>query len=235
MLVHLAEDSTFRGIVVVDFPPYFVFNVKLDQSKAQDAIQAYRDLTASPARRWEDGLRRLLPAGLLLRHPRLKPNHLLGDLATARISTPPAFNMRDDRFAPFVFERNGVPTDQEYEAFRRGGVAASPHERDSIIETTAGAVARIQARGGAVVFVAMPTCGERRRIEDERYPPAQYWDAAIRRVPAPFLDEREPELASDRFPCADGSHLDRSATTEFTRSLARLVRARVTGKEGSPQ
>lgn len=86
-------------------------------------------------------------------------------------------------------------------------------------------VNRIRARGGQVVFIALPRSGMVRRIEDVRFPRAIYWDrfvAGIGGTAIYFADE--PALAAYRPP--DGSHLDQKQIGPFTEDLYAALMAR---------
>ena len=83
-------------------------------------------------------------------------------------------------------------------------------------------VAMIQARGGNVVFVRMPTCDERWAYDESVAPKTQYWDrfaAVTRATTIHFADY--PRLSS--FECPDTSHLDSSDGPRFTRALLDIL------------
>lgn len=124
---------------------------------------------------------------------------------------------------------DGVRTIGEFEA-RINGLLDQEHALDvpGFAEQTRLAreqVARIQARGGRVVFVRMPSRGLVRRIEDVRYPRAMFWDRFVAGTGAGalyFADD--PKLATYLPP--DGSHLDRRDVQRYTEDLYAALTAR---------
>lgn len=83
-------------------------------------------------------------------------------------------------------------------------------------------VEQIQAHGGRVLFVVMPTGGMVREIEERRYPRALFWDRFVKEVGAPALRSVDnPALRN--FACPDGSHLDMRDRPDFTRALSRAL------------
>jgi hypothetical protein len=83
-------------------------------------------------------------------------------------------------------------------------------------------VAMIQARGGNVVFVRMPTCDERWTYDESVAPKAEYWDrfaAVTRATTIHFADY--PQLSN--FECPDTSHIDSSDGPRFTRALLDIL------------
>lgn len=80
------------------------------------------------------------------------------------------------------------------------------------------AVSRIEARGGRVVFVRLPTSGAIWELDQEHYPKARYWDRFAARTRARTLHFKDdPVLAA--FRCRDGSHLDSRDVGPFTERL----------------
>jgi hypothetical protein len=76
----------------------------------------------------------------------------------------------------------------------------------------------IQQRGGKVSFVAFPTSGYVKQIDERRYPRRLFWDRFTAGADAPTLDSAEvPALSA--FDCPDGSHLDFRDRGRFTAAL----------------
>jgi len=89
-------------------------------------------------------------------------------------------------------------------------------------QAIAGMVRRIEARGGRVIFVAMPTSGLVRDIDERKFPRSLYWDRFSAMVPTWSVRSSDvPALA--RFVCPDGSHLDMRDQLDFTRALVRAL------------
>lgn len=224
-LESLAADSGYRGLVMVDLPPFFVFDTTDWKNDVQAALAEYDHVRTSPALRWEATARRLSPAGVPFRHPTLGADSILADLLSHHPPIIPQFTTRPDRFRPFGWDyHDHPPSPEELTFFRTFAAPATPAQRDSIIGLLATAVRRIQRHGGVVVFVRFPSCGEVHRLEEEFYPRAQFWDIARDSIPAPFLDDRDdPALNGERWHCTDGSHLFAGQAAEFTRTVIPLV------------
>jgi hypothetical protein len=83
-------------------------------------------------------------------------------------------------------------------------------------------VMAIRSRGGDVVFVAMPTSGMIRKIDEKRYPRTAFLDILKKETGSRLINSAdEPSL--QLFTCPDGSHLDFRDRTGFTSALARLL------------
>ncbi len=81
----------------------------------------------------------------------------------------------------------------------------------------------IEARGGRVLFVVMPTSGYVREIDDRRFPRRQYWDAFVALTSAKTL-HFEDVPAMRALVCPDGSHLDYRDRARFTVSLVEALK-----------
>lgn len=80
----------------------------------------------------------------------------------------------------------------------------------------------IQARGGHVIFVALPSSGMVREIEKRRYPREQFWSRFINESGVTGVHSAyEPALQN--FICPDGSHLDMRDRARFTRKLLCVI------------
>jgi len=79
-------------------------------------------------------------------------------------------------------------------------------------------VAKIEARGGKVLFVEMPTSGLVREAEDKFYPRTQFLEAFEHITGKAVLVSNEAPKLKD-FICPDGSHLDMSDRTPFTSAM----------------
>lgn len=81
---------------------------------------------------------------------------------------------------------------------------------------------KIQARGGHVIFVAMPSSGMVHEIERRRYPREHFWNRFINESDAIGVHSAyEPTLQN--FICPDGSHLDMRDRARFTRKLLCVI------------
>jgi len=79
-------------------------------------------------------------------------------------------------------------------------------------------VARIQARGGKVVFLRLPVTGPLAEREEQLAPCAATWDRLVRENGVPAIHFAEhPEL--NAFECPEWSHLSAKDSVAFTRLL----------------
>jgi hypothetical protein len=86
-------------------------------------------------------------------------------------------------------------------------------------------VAKIQDRGGRVVFIRPVTTGEYGQYLDQRFPRAKFWDEFARHTSGLAIHFEEiQELAS--MTCADGSHLYHRDCKRFTHAVAAELRRR---------
>jgi len=85
-----------------------------------------------------------------------------------------------------------------------------------------GLLSKVEARGGKVIFVEMPTSGMVREIDDKLFPRAKFLDIFKRETGKPVLNSSDShELGI--FDCPDGSHLDFRDRLRFTKALAPLL------------
>jgi hypothetical protein len=132
--------------------------------------------------------------------------------------------MRADRSLEFDF--SGLKNleelkKEEVEMYRRRYVAAqfpTPEELDLDVKGIENFVRSIRARGGQVVFVRMPSSGERLALEDEYHPKIKYWDRFAATTSGICI--HPAELAGARgLKCPDDSHLDYRDAIRFTNAL----------------
>lgn len=83
-------------------------------------------------------------------------------------------------------------------------------------------VAQIQARGGLVVYLRMPTGGERLALDESHFPKAVYWDYLAARTAATALHFADVPGMRD-FDVPDTSHLDARDREAFTRQLVEAL------------
>jgi hypothetical protein len=94
--------------------------------------------------------------------------------------------------------------------------------RASVLEPL---VQRIQQRGGRVVFVHLPISGELAARADQLYPRSHYWDVFAMRTSATALHFKDIPGMSD-IQCPDSMHMDQRDQARFTRALVTALRSR---------
>jgi len=97
---------------------------------------------------------------------------------------------------------------------------------------TAGAVKKIRARGGQVIFVRFPHSGPLKELEDKATPRTAAWTRLMQETGAPNIYYSDhPELIFD---CPEWSHLTAADATEFSKRLVpHLKRALAAPASGS--
>jgi len=232
LLEHLADSPDFHGLVIADIAPFFTFDTDPAPTRqVDDAVAAYRRAQISPADRIEAILRTWVPSRFDFRRSEFLPGNLLRTELAGFAFPDPATDVRTDGWAPIDFRGAKVKpnTARVLDPASFEHLQSVPPDRPTFqadLGRLAGAVDRLQKRGGTVVLVYMPGCGGRKVLEERRYPKAIYWGEVVAQVPAITIDfEDYPEAGT--LACFDGSHLDRRDATRFTAWLASEVRARL--------
>lgn len=233
ILVELAGDETFRGLVLLAVNPVRLFEASAAGGRLpREYLERLRD-SGAPFAALETRLSVLVQRASALRRSELSPLTLL------RLRRwPEPRQVRQDRALPIHYVR-----DARLRAMERATAAQTRslpqlegEPRTAHLARIARAVERIRSRGGEVVLVRMPSSGLPRQAERERAPRERAWDALVRASGAPAIHfEDHPDLA---FESPDGSHLDAADSAAFTRALAthvrRLTRFQGTGRR-SPE
>jgi hypothetical protein len=94
------------------------------------------------------------------------------------------------------------------------------------------AVKELQARGGRVVFVTLPSTGEMWDLGQRLFPKEEYWDRFAIATSAVTIHFRDvPTLRATR--CPDNFHLDFRDADKFTNNLVdELIKRGVLGDSG---
>ncbi|HEU4734900.1 MAG TPA: hypothetical protein VFT22_43710 [Kofleriaceae bacterium] len=235
-LMDLARDPEFRGIAIVDT---LESGLSPDNWYRQDAyIAAYH-------RRWR------APGAMAERWLATQVQARLAVLSDTGLHTfargfaaPPYVTTFADRtqFADYGLTDVDQRRRQQLE---RLGTVVPPTEHDAEVWLADALrlepyIADLQARGGTVVYLRMPTCDERWTIDQQREPRALFWNrlaAVTRAVAIHFADY--PSLRD--FACPDTSHIASKDAPRFTRALIEILvdrgvipRAALAGERASP-
>ncbi len=221
----LARDPHFRGIAIVDAYESAFYRVSW---VAQDRyIAAYHRRWRAVGAMAERALATEVQSHLAMLATR--GVHTFGKLwRTGHWPNPPYVRTFPDRtrFADFSLTDVGRQRSGRVEAIKTFEATMGPPDQ-WLAEALAiePAVAAIQARGGNVVYVRMPTCDERWAYDERHAPKAQYWDQLAARTKATTIHFKDdPILAS--FPCPDTSHIASKDGPAFTRRLLQVLRDR---------
>ena len=225
VLRHLAADPAITGTVLVsmDMPALRIVN---DASQAELWTVAYDDFksgrTAVFYQPLEDWFRAAVDALLVSFSRNARPHQLI--LAKTSASYVRTFPDRSQ-----LIDYSKVDIEAAHQ--RRLQLAGPGATEPSFFEITGiddkfaevlELVDVIQARGGRVVFVRLPSAKRRREIEDIMYPRDAYWDRF-----AALTDARTIHYADypalEAFDPPDGVHLDASQRAPFTEALAEIL------------
>jgi hypothetical protein len=224
VLRHLAEDPAITGTIVVSLD-MSALRILEEESDAQRWIAAYEDFKAGrtsvfyqPA---EDWLHRSVDNSLVSFSRNARPHQLLlARSSKSYVRTLP------DRSQQLDYSK--IDSEEAYQRrIRLVGGDTKPRlieisgieERFSEIERL---VAKLQARGGDVIFVRFPSSGRIREIENVQYPRDMYWDKFAAGTSARTIHYLDyPELGSFELP--DGMHFDVSQQEPFTAALAKVL------------
>jgi hypothetical protein len=115
--------------------------------------------------------------------------------------------------------------EQGMEEFYTGYPLPSPQKWLAGTAPLLEAAAAIEARGGRVFMIRMPTDGGYWALDEQYFPRAAYWDRMAAQPGVHALHFRDdPRLTA--YPLPDGSHLDEHDKDAFTRDLLTILEER---------
>lgn len=245
----LVEDESFAGTIYLDIAPSYFFRRNEPSRDPMhiywDKYFAYFDDTRI-VRTVENELRAQLQARFATMSSSLDFPTLLR-YATDRV---PAWGTKEYR-APWPFGQywanhidrarvhgNAVfpesinelrkrMWEQEYE--RMPELRLEGEELDQFMSHMTDLVSKLEARGGRVIMIRMPTSGRAFELENAYWPTHQYWDRLLEETGALGIDfETYPNLR--KFVPFDEVHLAGSDGPEFTRELAKVIASEVSNR-----
>lgn len=212
----LAMDARFRGVVLCDLTGEHLSPVMLN---AQQAHVDHYHKTFRFDRAFVRGCANHIQSNLALVHPQVRVSAWLEGMITGQWPRPLYVVMQDDRQRRADFSMADVAELRDKRrAYLRTRHAYGPGDWASGLARLREDVARINSRGGAVVFVHLPVSGPVKANEDRLYPRQDYWDV-IASQPGVFAlhDDDLAMLAGMRTP--DYSHIDERDMALFTRTI----------------
>lgn len=217
----VALDNRVRGTVLCSFTPQAV----LPESWAQQAGHvAYYRRHWTAYRRYMRGVHTILQENLRILLPEFQLQRVFWRVVRGQVPKQVILT-RVSRQREMHYDRLfdlGAYAQARLERTRRyyDGLAydAGPAVWRGYLARVQEDVEAIQARGGRVVFLRLPTSGGIRALDEQHFPRAEYWDVFARTIGAPAIHfEDVPALAG--FTCPEGSHLRYADAREFTRAL----------------
>ena len=223
-LLDLARDESFRGIAIIDMGELGFYQwSRTSQDQYIATYHRRHRAIGAMAERWlatkvQSRLAILATRGWIM----------FGKwLETREWPKPPYVTTRADRTRHADFSVSDVARERRARVERLADWERVARDPVPFLEEAAGlepAIAAIQARGGNVVYVRMPTCDERWVADETMTPKAMFWDALATRSKAVMIHFKDyPEL---QFECPDTSHIDSKDAPAFTRSLLKILRAK---------
>ena len=231
ILDDLAAQSWFSGLVIAGVMPIHTFDTSGDADRlVEEPLDSYREASQSPSRFIEALLNVEVSVRLAFRHPRLSLQTVIGTLLLGHYPQPLVVARRIDGFTPHDYDRLNAPWTPEAGYLKEkydwvGGLRrpARGDELAAILARLKVSIQRIQQRGGEVVLVLLPACGGYREAERRLTPREDYWERAVRELPAIAIDSYAHESLTG-FPCYDGSHLHMRDAAVYSRNLAAAVK-----------
>ena len=229
ILVELSNDPQFTGNVICSIPSLWLAGeLRSKGDRTAKWLRKYKKQSLSS--RLETRLALTLQGHLVFRYGGLAPGKLWEKWRQDRPVTPPYAPMRADRFRMADYSMINLESlrvsriERTRELHQEATMLGREEfrERVAIIQQ---AVERIQQRGGKVVFIRFPSCGEVLTIEEETVPRQQYWDVLAEGVGAATIHFSDHEYLQD-FSCTDGSHLGYSDARKFTREILEMLQSR---------
>lgn len=226
ILVELSNDSDFVGSVICSIPSLWLAgDLKSKGDRTAKWLRKFKKQSLSS--KLETRLILTFQGLLVFRYGGVTPKKLWEKWQQDRPVKPPYAPMRIDRFRTADYSMIDLESlrDARIERTRDLHLKATmlgQVEFQQRVEIIQQAVERIQQRGGKVVFVRFPSCGEVFSIEEETVPRHRYWNVLAKEVSAPTIHFTDYENLQD-FSCTDGSHLDYSDARRFTREIIMIL------------
>ncbi|MDW7772206.1 MAG: hypothetical protein SCH71_04870 [Desulfobulbaceae bacterium] len=225
VLADLAGDNSFAGLVLCSLLPQWLADGGVDEGRSAKWVRKFRQQKWSS--RVETRLSLLLQSNFVFRYPGLLPDRLWQNFLEGEAPRPPYAPMRNDRYRPADYSLINIAELRAARIKRQREIVAAAEplsgeefaQRVSEIEAM---VRQILERGGRVIFLRLPSCGEILKLEEETWPRRRYWDRFAANTAARTVHFADyPELAG--FECPEDSHLDFRDAEKFTRNLADVL------------
>jgi hypothetical protein len=221
----LANDDAFRGVVLCDLDSAGLYRMYADM---QQPLVDYFHRQWSPSWHLHRILLNAWQAYATVANPDLGPVAALRRVLEGKEPPrPDYFRFYTDRSIDIDYQQVDVAAARRHfaDALATGNglqAAVTPERWLADLADVHEWTARINARGGEVIFYQSPVSGDLRTAEAIRHPPAQYWDKFAATATAATLDgNTEPRLSA--FVEPDDSHLDFRDKPEYTRALVDVL------------
>lgn len=238
-----AGELAFRGLLVVEAPPLYLFG-RSEDAEALTALHQF-ELAGEEPEVIPDLLRGPDWAAPRLFNERATPMNLLlhlqiewrGKAISDAFGLPdtPTRRMHEDGWEEILGDALSPEDRAAADAALAASIRAEAHpfnemEFSALLEELEGAVRDLEAVGVRVLFLRMPSGGQVAAAEEELFPRARCWEALAARLPGRCLHFADaPELSG--FLTVDGSHLAGADAKVFSDRLGRLLQSRLPGRQ----
>lgn len=237
ILDHLANDSLFKGKLIIDVTEMLMFSSNPEDLRlAKKGIDYYENIT--PAQWFSFHVNKILESQFVF----LERDYFSTKALLKRIDIPTRAGMEKEPLFPVDFGRISFDRQNKmsnkflkevsiqdsvkniWSYYSRMGAKQpppAPKSIDSIFELIQKDVQKITARGGTVVFVRTPSSGSFLQLELQIFPREQFWNRVLDITGAPgihFMDYPEQQLI-----CPEDSHLSPNDAIIYTKSLIRVL------------
>lgn len=231
VLQDLAEETKFRGTIIVSLSSNWV-DCRPAQNQMHDIVSRYHNQW-NWARKIDASAANLVTQNLVTADPDHSIRSLLSNLREfGQFTRPQNYEVtRRNRqlemdFSQFSEDDLAQMQSSGAWAFIGRVEAEERRRRENWLAGIAAfneAIETINARGGQVILVRLPTSGPLEQAEEEHFPRDQFWDEMARRLPAIAVLHYQDYPALSAFATPDGNHLDFRDAPRFTSILFDLL------------
>jgi hypothetical protein len=238
LLEDLANDK-FSGKLIIDVTEglFFGRNKKRTEKSAIDGIEYYKKWT--PAQKFSSSINYFLESEFVfLDNDKFGLNELLNEMGSPkrkgvfeRPHFPKGFGLtsaeRQSYMAKNFLNDSSQQKRQQQNWMIMGGAsdrssAINGDTLEMVFKQVKGAIDKIRARGGNVLFVRTPSSGYYWETEQIVYPREKYWDAMLTYTNTLGIHFKDyPETAS--FTCPEWSHLTPANAAVYTKALIKIL------------
>jgi hypothetical protein len=249
ILYHIAEETPFRGTLLVGVtPPLYFVPGGFPVERAESAIHRYKNW--SPSQRLGNILGKALQKQVAFFNEDLTLDALLKSLPVPNREGaarnlpprfPPYFGRVEEGRQVWMWEKCGFgtplaariqniwkplftppppPPEVTPEEAKERFLAAM----EATLERTRRSVETIRGRGGRVVFIRPPSSGWVRDMENTTAPRAGFWDRILAVSGSPGIHFEDYPALSD-FACPEWSHLTAGDAVRYSRAVLPILKS----------
>lgn len=237
ILHDLADDPAFKGKLIIDVTEGLFFSTNPNNADRPTTAMKYRK-EITPAQWASFYLNKPLESTFVfLDKDHYSTNAMLDALEIpsregvfmgpifARDFGLVRFDRQEYLAPPFLADTQQINKQRGIWAFfgslnKKPPISGAP--LDSMLQTIKTATAKIQARGGVVMFVRTPSSGPYLEKEMQGFPREQYWNRILEVTGCPGIHFKDfPEIAD--YQCPEFSHLSPDDAIDFTKKFYAIL------------